>query len=464
MLATQLKLISVALCVAPGLLFWTGAARSAAHTQGAQIPQPEYVTLLHAGWVLERPGESQPRQKLTLVVHKGRIQRVAEGYLDVEELPEQQQADARVIDLKQHYVLPGLMDSHVHLSSASGAYASPSRRGVRDQNAAQAAVNAVIGARQTLAAGFTTVRDVGSDETSVFAVRDAIAAGKFLGPTILASGPSVSVTGGHWDTSQSADPDERASLGVCDGAAECRRLVRYLHKKGSDLIKFKATGGFSSNTGLGQHMFYEEMEALVSAAHQRGMKITTHAYDPNAIRDAIRAGVDSIEHGYLLDDEGVRMMKKAGTYLVPTLIVAAPPGMVSKWFEPGKTPSELLRDEHRAFERAYAAGVNIAYGTDCGIYPHGRNADEFPRMVELGMSPADAIGTATLATADLYGISQDAGSLDAGKRADVIAVMRNPLDDISALQAVDFVMKSGRVAKRDGQVSRALDWSLKHEY
>ena len=271
-------------------------------------------------------------------------------------------------------------------------------------------------------------------------------------PRILAAGPVISATGGHGDRgsgeSKSLDPDERLRNGVCDGAAECTRTVRHMKKLGADLIKITATGGFMSATGTQQQYDLEEMQAIVAVAHQRDLKVAAHAYAGDAIVNALRAGVDSIEHGWQLDDAGIRLMKERGSYLVPTLLISRP----SAWARrAGIVDGGQLRDEARAFEKAYAAGVNIAFGTDVGIFDHGQNALEFDVMVELGMTPADAIRSATIMTAKLFGLDAEVGTLEQGKLADVIAVRGDPLDDITALQDVDFVMKAGQVVKRDGR-------------
>ena len=439
------------LCSAQGFPFGTKKPEKA-----------DTVLIIHAGTLLAMPGET-PLTEQTIVVRNEIIGEVVDGYLLAEQI-EVGSALVEVVDLKGHFVMPGLFDSHVHLSRATGAY----QRGIptinSQPNAAVAAVNAVINARLNLAAGFTALRDLGSDQTSVFAVRDAISEEKFIGPTIIASGASISVTAGHGDNAASTDPDERARAGVCDGPDECRTLVRHLEKTGSDLVKFKSTGGFSSNTGLNQHMTAAEMQAIVAAAHLRGIKTTTHAYDPAAIIDALDAGVDCLEHGYLLSDDGIRKMERNGTFFVPTLTVAEPPSMVKRFLRGREPISVTMRNEHRAFERAYAKGVKIAFGTDAGIYPHGRNADEFVRMVELGMTPADAIRSATVVAAELFGLENHSGTIEKGKAADIIAVGGSPLTDINALLNVSWVIKAGQIAKRDGVMTLPINYSLSQKY
>ncbi len=433
----------------------------------AQMPgprstdEPVHYIVLHVGRLLAEPGRPVEQQR-SIIVRNGRILSIEAGYRvpGTEDLP----ADAEVIDLRDRFVLPGLIDSHVHLSHATGTYRERRSAGMDPARTGDATINTLIAARLTLAAGFTTVRDLGSDNQSVFAVRDAIDAGKILGPTIIAAGPSISVTAGHGDSARSADPDERARVGVCDGAEDCRRLTRHLEKHGANLIKIKVTGGFSSRTGLDQHMNRAEMDAIVHAAHQRSVKVAAHAYTAAAIRDAVEAGVDSIEHGYLIDDQGLRLMKKAGVFLVPTLTIARPPSnVVRRIGEQRALAAVRQRDAAAAFERAYRSGVRIAFGTDCGIYPHGKNADEFLVMVAKGMSTQDAIRSATVDAAELLGLN-DAGRLQVGARADLIAVSGDPLTDISQLQNVEFVMKNGRIAKQHGTVTTAIDYSLEQRY
>lgn len=430
---------------------------------GPQQPErPDTVLVIHAGTLLQEAGET-PLSAQTVVVRNDRIAAVEPGYIAVDTL-ETGDAVVEVIDLREQFVMAGMFDSHVHLSRATGTYSSGFGRVNSYPPVGVASVNAVIAARLNLAAGFTALRDLGSDPESVFAVRDAINKGHMVGPTIIGSGASISVTAGHGDESTSSDPDERAAAGVCDGVDDCRTLVRHLEKTGSDLIKFKATGGFSSNTGLLQHMTAEEMRSIIETAHRRGIKATAHAYDPQAIVEAVEAGVDSVEHGFLADDRGLRLMKKNGTVLVPTLTVAEPPSIAKRFLGKREPRSVTMRNENRAFERAYERGVKIAFGTDCGIYPHGRNADELVRMVELGMSPADALRSATVIAAELFAVEGLTGTVTPDSKADIIAVHGNPLEDIGVMRDVPWVIKSGRVAKRNGAMEAPLDYSLPQEY
>ncbi|MDX2222918.1 MAG: amidohydrolase family protein [Rhodospirillaceae bacterium] len=412
---------------------------------GAAPPAARYA-VIHAGTLLAVPGEP-PARDMTVVIKDAVIDRVAAGYQDPAALG--LPSETTVIDLRERFVLPGLMDAHVHLRSQPSDFARGQgiRRGRLTPLPADLTVNAVVYARRTLAAGFTTVRDVGSDDQSVIAVRDAVNAGRIVGPRILTSGAALSATGGHADGSSVEGDQLRARLmdGVCDGVDDCTTAVRFQHKLGADLIKFTATGGFASTQTFEQQLFFPEMKAIVDAAHQLEMKVAVHAYTPNAIADAVKAGADSIEHGFFVDDATLKLMKQKGTFLVPTLSAAYPPPFLGI----KDPPSVRMRNEARAFERAYAMGVNIAFGTDAGTFNHAENAKEFGYMVEFGMSTADALVAATVKTAQLFGLT-DVGTLEPGKLADLIAVRGNPLDDVATLTEIDFVMKSGVVAKRDG--------------
>ena len=438
------------------ITFMAGVAQAGAH-RGAAAPAPDRYTLIHAGTLLAVPGQA-PQREMTIVIRNDRIDRIENGFLTADSANIPAGSATAVIDLANRFVLPGLMDSHVHLRQEPSRSRGRTVRGDRTEpTAAQQAVNAMIYARRNLAAGFTALRDVGSNDESVFAARDAINQGRMIGPRIYVSGSAVAVTGGHGDgiaMLNTYDPAQRLAHATCDGPAECRRAVRYQFKLGADLIKLTATGGFGSNTDLEPQLFADELEAIIGTAHLLGLKATAHAYSAVAVKDAIRAGVDSIEHGFLLDDEAIKMMKKQGVFLVPTLSASYPPPI----FNIPDPPSVRLRNEWRAFERAHEAGVKIAFGTDAGTFKHGTNAKEFEYMVEFGMSEMDAIKAATVMTAELFGITEDAGTLEPGKLADLIAVTDNPLDNISALKAVDFVMKSGRVAKRDGRMTEPFTY------
>ncbi len=412
---------------------------------------PSTYHILHIGTALV--GESLiQRDNITLLVENDQIARIEDGYLSAQDLALTDDAAVTVADLKDRIALPGLMDAHVHLAYRN----VPSLRQASIRNGKSAAENTLIAyknAQITLQSGFTTVRDVGSPDNSVLALRDEINAGRTTGPTLIVSGQAVSTTGAHADGSDNDDATKMSSRlkeALCDSPDECRRVIRYLHKLGVDMIKITITGGFSSNSGLAQNMTFEEMKSIIDTAHERNLKVTAHAYDPKAIKDAIRAGVDSIEHGFLLDDEGIAMMKDSGAYLVPTLMASLPPRYLMPVLGSKDASSYVLRKEYAALERAYAAGANIAFGTDAGTFNHGENAEEFNMLVEFGVSPRDAIYMATMGTAELFGIAEKAGSLEVGKRADIIAVMENPLENIAILKEIDFVMKAGHIARQNG--------------
>ena len=424
--------------------------------------RPDTVLIIHAGQLLANP-VSEPLTQQSVIIRNAKVAEIRAGFVTADAI-DAKGAEVSVLDLSRHFVLPGLLDSHVHLSRATGSYQGGFATVNSNPPVADAAVNSMINSRLTLNAGFTSVRDLGSDQESVFAVREAINKGLFVGPTIIASGASIGVTAGHGDDAKNADPDEKARAGVCDGPDECRRLTRHLEKTGSDLIKIKITGGFSSNTGLRQHMDADEISAIITAAHIRGVRVTAHAYESSAIADAVRAGVDSIEHGYLLDEETLGMMKERGVFLVPTLTVAEPPSLVQRFLGGLEPISVTLRNENAAFERAYKAGVKIAFGTDCGIYPHGENADELLEMVRLGMTPADALRSATVIAAELFAIDGIDGTISPGMMADLIAVERNPIDDISAIKDIAYVVKSGVVVKSEGEMQVPLDYTLPQKY
>lgn len=449
-----MKMIRTGLLAA---LFMAVTAAQAGGHRGASPSTPDRFVVLHTGTLLAVPGE-QPQSDMTIVIRNDRIVRIDKGFLTADALGAAAGASIEIIDLSDRFVLPGLMDAHVHLRQEPSRARRRTERGDRDEpTPAQMAVNAMIFARRNLAAGFTSVRDVGSNDQSVFAARDAINQGRMIGPRILVSGSALAATGGHGDSISMENtglPGARLADGTCDGPIECRKAVRYQYKLGADLIKFTSTGGFGSNTGLDPQLFVDEIQAIVETAHLLGMKATTHAYSAVAIKDAIRAGVDSIEHGFLLDDEAIKMMKKNGVWLVPTISASYPPPI----FNVPDPESVRLRNEHRAFERAHAAGVKIAFGTDAGTFKHGTNAKEFELMVGFGMSEMDAIYSATVSTAQLFGIAEDTGTLEPGKLADIIAVAGNPLNDISKLREIDFVMKSGRIAKQKAKMTEPFSY------
>lgn len=363
-------------------------------------------------------------------------------------------AGATVIDLSRSTVLPGLTDSHVHITGQAGAdyYESLFRRSFIDE-----AVTAHIYAKRTLDAGFTTVRSVGSGPFVDIALRNAINRGELPGPRILAAILYIGSTGSHGDLNGFSpwigDKTPSEMSAIADGVDEVRKKVRYLIKNGADVIKFGATAGVlteEASVGAPQYS-QEEMNAIVAEAKLHGIKVCAHAHGTEGIKMAVKAGVDSIEHGSFLDEEGIRLMKERGTYLSADIynddyILAeyAKFGTPQKIIEKEKLVGRVQREN---FQKAVKAGVKIAFGTDAGVYPHGWNAKQFPKMVEWGMTPMGAIQAATVGNADLFGLSDKIGSITAGKYADIIAVDGDPLANVGLLEKVSFVMKGGVVYK-----------------
>ena len=357
--------------------------------------------------------------------------------------------NATVIDLGDSYVLPGLIDMHAHLTGDHRYHGYESLQ----FSVPRQTLFGVTNARKTLNAGFTTVRNVGAAGYADVALRDAINAGEIAGPRLRVSGPSLGITGGHCDSNLLPAEYADRSEGVADGPWAVRTKVRENIKYGVDLIKFCATGGVLSKGDSvgGQQYTFEEMKALVDEAHMHDRKVAAHAHGPDGIKTAIRAGVDSIEHASLIDDEGIRLAKKQGTYLVmdiynDTFILehGASVGMLPESLEKERMIGQLQRDNHK---KAFKAGVNMAFGSDSGVYPHGDNGKQFAYMVEYGMTPMHALQAATIHAADLLGWPNDVGSIAPGFFADIIAVNQNPLKNIRELEDVDFVMKGGVVYK-----------------
>ena len=406
-------------------------------------------TLIHAGKVFTGTSNSL-QENVTIVVEDNKIKAVKKGFAEAQE-------GDTVIDLRSSTVMPGLMDMHVHLSSQHGGPQTYLER--FSLNEADYALRAANYAKITLDSGFTTVRNLGDGYNETVALRNAISKGYATGPRIYTVAKSIATTGGHADPSNGLShllrPDVGPKQGVVNGEAEAREAVRTRYQDGADLIKITATGGVLSVAKSGQNPQFmtDELEAIVETAKDYGMTVAVHAHGKEGMKRAIEAGVDSIEHGTYMDDEIRTLMKKHGTYYVPTILAGkfvADKAKIDGFFP------ELVRPKAAAigpliqntFEQAHKAGVKIAFGTDSGVSAHGDNAQEFSLMVEAGMKPADALLSATVNSASLLGISDILGTLEEGKLADIVAVQGNPLDDISLMESVSFVMKDGVVYKQ----------------
>ena len=403
-------------------------------------------TLIYSGRLIDGVSNKVFSNK-TIVVEKNRIVEIADGFLSPAE-------GEQVVDLRNATVMPGLMDMHTHLSMQFSERAYLERFYL---NEADLAYRSTVFARRTLMAGFTTVREVGGQIST--ALRDAIARGWVVGPRIFSAGKSIATTGGHADPTTGLNQyfagDPGPKEGVINGVAEARKAVRQRYKNRADLIKITATGGVLSTAKNGQNPQFteDELRAIVETARDYGMHVAAHAHGAEGMKRAIRAGVRSIEHGTFMDDEVIALMKKHGTYYVPT--ISAGKWVAEKAKIDGFFP-EIVRPKaarvgpqiEKTFARAYKAGVKIAFGTDSGVSPHGENAKEFIYMVEAGMKPMEAIQSATRVAAELLGISDRLGTLEAGKIADIIAVNGDPIADISAMLHVVFVMKGGTIYKQ----------------
>ncbi|MCH7664462.1 MAG: amidohydrolase family protein [Acidobacteria bacterium] len=412
----------------------------------AAVPLPA-ATLIHAGSLIDGISD-QVRNQVTIVIDGDRIAEIRQGFSAPGD-------DDTVIDLKDAVVMPGLMDMHVHLTGEL----SPNRYLERVQlNTATFAVRSVEYARRTLMAGFTTVRNPGDDGTITVALRNEIAKGMVPGPRIFTAGKSLATTGGHADPTNGLRADLTRDAGPKDGVVngpdDAAKAVRHRYKEGADFIKLTATGGVLSVAKSGQNPQFseEELRAIVTTANDYGFHVAAHAHGAEGMKRAIRAGVRSIEHGTLMDQEVMDLMKEHGTYYVPTILAGvfvAEKAEIDGYFPELVRPkaAEIGPKIHATFGKAYRAGVKIAFGTDSGVSPHGENAREFALMVSAGMPPMEAIQAATMAAAELLGIQDELGSVEVGKIADLVAVRGDPLEDISVLETVAFVMKEGAVYK-----------------
>jgi imidazolonepropionase-like amidohydrolase len=370
-------------------------------------------------------------------------------------------AGAEVIDLGDATLLPGLIDAHTHLTLPYGEDYNREQLDDLRETIAEKALDASVNARVTLMVGITTVRDVGSSDYLDVGLRNAIAKGDVPGPRMLVTVHALGATGGHCDGQDGFHAGlfghESGPLeGVINGPDQARYAVRLDHKYGADMIKVCASGGVLSPTDDVDtpQLTQEELNAIVDEAHALRRKTAAHAHGAEAAKRAIRAGIDSIEHGSFLDEEALDMMKARGTYLVPTLMAAQ--GLQEKFDRGIYMPPAIAAKGHAAitamhatFQRALAKGVKIGMGTDAGVYPHGRNTEEFHQMVDLGMKPAAALRAGTSADADLLGIADKLGTLETGKFADVVAVPGDPLQNIRQVEHVFFVMKEGVIYKNE---------------
>jgi imidazolonepropionase-like amidohydrolase len=406
-----------------------------------QTPSPTKTrTLIRAGRVLNvHTGDEAADQ--TLIIESNKISAIAPTRSTPAQLGDKE------IDLRGFTVMPGLIDVHTHLTMDTDF--DPYRE--LATNDIKAALHGVSNARVTLEAGFTSVRNVGAGGYSDVALRDEIDSGRIPGPHMQVSGPPLGITGGHCDDNLLPFEFHAVADGVADGVAEVQKKVRQNIKYGADLIKVCATGGVLSKGDDPQASQYtlEELKAIVADAHRLGRKVAAHAHGAQGIQWASEAGVDSIEHGSWLNEDGIAEMKKHGTYFVPTAYLV-------DWMQQnGKLPSFYLQKmkdvsavEKANAKRAIAEGVKVALGTDAAVYPHGLNAHELDVYVhQFGMTPLAAIQTGTINAADLMGWSDRTGALEPGKWADIIAVKGDPLQDVTILQHVPFVMKSGIVYK-----------------
>lgn len=407
------------------------------------------TTFVEAGRLLADPSNGVVQRDKTLVIRGNQVVEVRDGFVG-------DASQGKVVDLRQAFVLPGLIDSHVHLTSQQNPNARLEEVTLSDAD--QAMVGARY-ARRTLMAGFTTVADLGASNQAIFALRNAVRSGDVPGPRIIAAGSSVSIHGGHGDINGYREDVMHllSSESICSGPEDCMRAVRTQVRAGADIIKITATGGVLSNTaaGLNQQFSDDELSAIVGSAHRMGRQVTAHAHGVDGINAFLRAGGDSIEHGTYLDDQSIRLFKSNGAWLIPTLLagdfVASIASGPDNFFTPAQTAKALeagpkMLDMAR---RAHEGGVKIAFGTDSGVSAHGDNAQEFALLVRAGLSPLEAIQAATVGAAEHLRIANEAGKIAVGMPADIVAVSGDPLTDVTELERMKFVMKSGVVYRAD---------------
>ena len=412
------------------------------------------IVVVYAGRLMAVPGDSV-KFKQSIIIRNGKIDAIKPGYIDASTIVDDPKDSLTLHDLKDMFVMPGLIDGHVHVTDELG---PKTKLGIVERSDAATAMFGIRNAQLMLDAGFTTIRDLGArGDDAIFALRDAINMGFIDGPRIFVAGHTISPTGGHGQRHGYRDEvfDVIKYSSICDGVADCRRAVREQVRRSADQIKLVATGGVLSETaaGTGQQFFDDELKAIIDTSHALGRKVTAHAHGTDGINAALRAGVDSIEHATFADKESFRLFRQTGAYLVPTLLAGVSVTEISNdsnSFFPASVRHKALQVGPRMIEnvrRAHKAGVKIAFGTDSYVSNHGLNAREFELLVTAGLTPLEAIKTATVNGADNLGKSKILGSLEVGKYADLIAVDEDPSINISALRNVDFVMKEGKVFK-----------------
>jgi imidazolonepropionase-like amidohydrolase len=405
-------------------------------------------TIIYCGGLIDGVS-NDVKKEMTIVVKGNKITAVNKGY-------QAASATDKVIDLKNRTVMPGLIDMHVHLENET-------RKGQAidkfTMNEADIALQSTVYAQRTLMAGFTTVRDLGGSGVNI-SLRNAVNKGIVVGPRIFTVGKSLATTGGHADPtngySRKLMGDPGPTEGVINSIEDARKAVRQRYKDGVDCIKITATGGVLSQAkdGMGPHWSEEEVRAVVQTAKDYGYHVAAHAHGAEGMKRAIRAGVTTIEHGTFMDDEAIELFKKYGTYYVPTIIAGKTVGDSARifgYYSALVTPKALAVGPQiqKSFEKAYKAGVKIAFGTDAGVYIHGYNAKEFEYMTEAGMPAMEAIKAATMVNANILGVADQLGSIEVGKTADIVASLEDPIKNIKTLQQMKFVMKEGVVYKND---------------
>ena len=420
-------------------------------------PKPNQYKLVRCGTLLAVPGQPA-KAKQTVVIKNGIIDSVRDGFEGPDVSKEAIAPIVEEVDLRDKFVLPGLIDCHVHLTMEFDAT-------LRMRDLAESdgftALRGSTYARRNLEAGFTTVRDLGSGRAQVILdLRDAIKAGFVIGPRVVAAGHAISITGGHGDGTtgfrEGLFLPQAPEDGIADGPDECRKAVRNQIKLGADVIKVTATGGVLSaaKAGLAQQYFDDELAAIVTTAHSLQRKVAAHAHGVDGINAAIKAGVDSVEHGTYLDDDSIALFKGRNCYHVPTLLASATVAAnaeVPGFYLPqvADKARQIAPKSMEMFRKSHEAGVKIAFGTDTGVSPHGQNAREFALMVKGGMTPTEAIRAATIVASELLGLEKEIGTIEAGKSADLVAVKGDPTANVALLEHIATVIHNGAVIKNE---------------